>query len=243
MNVIICDDEPSDAKRIQDAVSCWSVQNKVQSALNLLVFQSGEDLLERIQGGLKADALFIDVQFHGEDSGIRVAKRIRQQDPCLPVVLIANYGEYVYEGYTVNALRYLRKPATQSDIDECMSIIWHHYRLSQQDAIVFETPSQTVRLPVDSILFIEPHGHMLDIRTTNPGEEYHIRMRLAEAKKILPNELFVQCHRSYIVNIQYVRRFTHHEIRMSSGDVVPIGSMYLSQFLLLFQSYYQGGRI
>ncbi len=241
MNVIICDDEPIYTQSIQNAISCWAVRNHAEQALNLLTFRSAEELLERIQSGLKADALFMDIQFRNEDNGIRITKRIHQQDPDLPVVLISNYGEYVYEGYTVNALRYLRKPVTQADIDECMDIIWHHWSLSQQDAILFETMSQTIRLPAGSILSFEAFGHNVQIKTTKPDEGYQIRMRLNEVSKLLPDKLFVQCHRSYIVNIQFVRRFTHHEVSLSNGDVIPIGRIFLPRFLDLFQRYYQGG--
>ena len=241
MNVMICDDEPIYTQSIHDAISRWAARNHAEQALTLLTFRSGEELLERIQNGLKADALFMDVQFRNEDNGIRITQQIHRLDPDLPVVLISNYGEYVYEGYTVSAFRYLRKPVTQADIDECMGIIWHHYCLSQQDAILFETLSQTIRLPAGSILSFEALGHTVRIKTTKPGEGYQIRMRLAEVLKRLPDELFVQCHRSYIVNIQFVRRFTHREVSLSSGDVIPVGRTYLPRFLDLFQRYYQGG--
>ena len=53
---------------------------------------------------------------------LQLAKLIRQTDEDVPIVFVTNYAEYVYQGYTVNALRYLKKPVLESDISPCLDI-------------------------------------------------------------------------------------------------------------------------
>lgn len=241
MNIVLCDDEPVYLETLRNAVSAWAQSRSAEHAVNILTYRSSEELLEQCEAGLEIHLLFMDIQFWHEEDGMQAVRRIHLHDPNLPVVFITNYGEYVYEGYTVNALRYLRKPAAQADIDECLDIVWHRYSLSQHNAILFQTQAETLRLQPDTILSAEALGHMTRIRTTDESGEYSIRMRFGEIMKLLPAGMFAQCHRSYIVNLLYVRRFTHRDILLSNGDLIPISRTYMPSFIQLFRSYYQGG--
>lgn len=241
VNIVICDDESVYIKSLDQLIRSWSVRHDAEHALTISSFRSGEELLEKHAEGYRIDVLFMDIQFPNEDSGLQVVREIRRREPALPVVFTTNYGEYVYEGYTVNAFRFLRKPLTQNSIDECMDILWHQYSLTQREAILFQTRSQTLCLPAGSILYLEAQGHTIRIRTTDATGVYTLRSRFSDIRKLLPTELFIQCHRSYDVNIQFVRRFTHSEILMSNGDLIPIGRTYVDGFVRLFHRYHQGG--
>lgn len=243
MNIALCDDETIYIQTIEHDIRLWSRANNVEHAITILPYRSGEELLERHAEGQRIDALFLDIQFPNEENGMYIVKEIHHRQPELPVVFITNYGEYVYEGYTVNALRFLRKPVVQADIDECMKILWHQYSLSQKDTILIEAPPQTLRLPSSSILYSEALGRTCRLRITDPAGEYCLRIRFRDIQQLLPTEIFVQCHRSYLVNIQYVRRFTRSDIYMSNGDRIPLSRKYSAAFLNLFQTYYQGGTV
>ena len=193
--------------------------------------------MERFEAGLRIDALFTDIQFQDEENGLRIVRNIHLRDPNLPVVFISDDGKYVYEGYAVNALRFLKKPVSQAEIDECMEIIWRRYSLSHQDTVLIETQSQALRLPADSILSVEALGHTVRIKTTDEVGEYTVRKRLQEMLALLPPGLFVRCHRSYIVNILYVRRFTRQELLLSNGDRIPVGRTFRSECRRLFLEY------
>lgn len=240
MNVVICDDESVYIQTLEKAIMSWARQKDLNHAVSIMSFSSGEELLESLQDGKTIDALFIDIQFRDEENGISIVKEIHKHSPNLPVAFITNYGEYVYEGYRVNALRFLRKPISQYEIDECMDIIWHQYQVSQKESILFRTQSQTLCYPAGFIMYIEALGHRIRIVTTDAYGEYTMRFRFSEAKRILPAETFSQCHRSFIVNIQFVRCFTNKSIFMSNGDTIPVGRIYAMDFVHTFQAYYQG---
>ena len=58
------------------------------------------------------DLLFLDIQIKGEMNGIELAHKIRQLGLDTVIVFCTNFPQYVYEGYTVNALRFLPKPVS-----------------------------------------------------------------------------------------------------------------------------------
>ena len=72
---------------------------------------------------------FFGYPIPGELSGMALAKKIRQHDQTVSIVFVTNYADYVYEGYVVNALRYLKKPICREDIYDCMEIAYRHFSL------------------------------------------------------------------------------------------------------------------
>lgn len=237
MNVIICDDEPACTQELRRAVLGWASGRRLEHAVNVTVFHSSEDLMERFEAGLRMDALFTGIQFQHEENGLRTVRSIHQRDPNLPVVFISNSGEYVYEGYAVSALRFLKKPVSQAEIDECMEIIWHRYSLSRRDSVLIETRAQTLRLPADSILSIEALGHNVQIKTTDEVGQYTLRKRFHEIQRLLPPDAFVRCHRSYIVHLRYVRRCTPQNVLLSNGDLIPVGRTFRAEFHRRFRAW------
>ena len=237
MNVIICDDEPACTQELRRAVLGWASGRRLEHAVNVTVFHSSEDLMERFEAGLRMDALFTGIQFQHEENGLRTVRSIHQRDPNLPVVFISNSGEYVYEGYAVSALRFLKKPVSQAEIDECMEIIWHRFGLSRRDSVLIETRAQTLRLPADSILSIEALGHNVQIKTTDEVGQYTLRKRFHEIQRLLPPDAFVRCHRSYIVHLRYVRRCTPQNVLLSNGDLIPVGRTFRAEFHRRFRAW------
>lgn len=242
MNVIICDDEKMFLVSIEQKVLQWAQKNGHTKGLVMHTFTSGEDLLEAWQHGLQVDALFLDIQIPGEMSGLAVAKEIHQSNEYIPIVFITSYGEYAEEGYVVNALRYLRKPVSERAIAECMDILWRRWELQHTDCVVIDLPTQVLRLPVKSILFIEVTGHYCIVQTADSNTVYKVKQSLEMIRNKLPRDLFVQCHRSFIVNLMYIRHIASGNITMADGTILQIGRLYQQQLMKLFRLYYLGGR-
>ncbi len=241
MNLIICDGELACTEALRQAVSAWAEAHKVGDAITVTVFHTGEELMEGFESGLQMDALFINLQFRNEGSGMRMIKYIRLLNPAVLIVFITGGNEDDYEGYAGDVLRFIRKPVSQADIHECMEIIWHQYCMVQHDFVIIETQTQVLRLPADSILYVEALGHMASIKTTDQIGEYTVRKPFHEVHTLLPPEYFARCHRSYIVNLHYARRFTRQEILLANGERIPVGRNYTSEISRLFQSFNQIG--
>ena len=125
MRVIICEDERCFQEALCNAIEEWKELTNHQD-VSCICFDSSEELLASWEGGLSAELLFLDIQIPGELSGMALAKKIRQHDQTVSIVFVTNYADYVYEGYVVSALRYLKKPVLREDIFDCMEIAYRH---------------------------------------------------------------------------------------------------------------------
>lgn len=241
MNIMICDDESMDVQLIQEKILQWARCTGHEPAIMFYPFSSSEDLLEEWEHGLPIDMLFLDIEIPGEMSGMELAKRIFEGDERIPIVFVTNYAEYACEGYRVNALRYIRKPILYEQVKECMDIAWRRWKLLLHDVIVFQAKSQVLRLPAHAILFVEASTHSVMIHTVDEAGKHELKQSLSRVVNGLPEQLFVQCHKSFVVNLMYVRRFCSGVITMSDGTRITIGRRYQREFVRKFRQYYLGG--
>lgn len=241
MNVILCDDEKLFLASIKQKIISWAQKNEHSGSIMVHTYTSSEDLLDAWEHGLQVDALFLDIQIPGELNGLALAKEIHRVNEYIPIVFITSYGEYAEEGYVVNALRYLRKPVSQQAISECMNILWRRWELQHTECIVVDMPTQVLRLPVNAILYVEVLGHYCIIKTSENEQGYRLRQPLENIRKKLPLHLFVQCHRSYIVNLMYIRHITNGGITMADSSILPIGKNFQHNLMKEFRNYYLEG--
>jgi len=241
MNIVICDDEEIFRTSLTNYIRIWAEKNNCLQAISCLSFSSSEDLLDKWNRGLPIDLLFLDIEIPGELSGMNAANRIFNTNPYIPIVFVTHYREFALEGYHVNALRYLTKPILQKDIEECMNIVWRQWSLAQNDTILIQTAAQTLVLPQRSIIYLQSHSHLINIVATNDPEFYQVRCNFKELLSSLPKALFVQCHRSYAINLMYIRKFQRSAVQMSDGKTIPVGRSFSDDFCEAFYRYCREG--
>lgn len=240
MRVVICEDDALYQESIREKVNLW-IQKTGHADTWITVFGSSEDLLERWRRNLKADILFLDIQFHHEMDGMELAQQIRTTDANVLIVFITNSEAYVYEGYTVSALRYLSKPVYYEDIALCLDIAYKHYALTVNDFFILAEPGRKLALSYAEILCFEAQSHYLHIFTAGAGEPVKMHCRLGDVLARVPRALFIPCHRSYIVNLAHVRGLKRSELLLSNGMILPVSKTYVNVLNSAFDSYYQGG--
>lgn len=238
MRVVICEDEASFRQSAADMVARWADVN-AHPEVSCSAFASSEDLLEQWKKGMAVDLLFLDIQIPGEMDGMALAQQIRAADQNVEIVFITNYEHYVYEGYTVSALRYLRKPVQSADVYACLDIAYRRRSLLSRNSILIDARDQKLVVQYAQIIYIEARLHYLHFRLTEAGQAPQLRAKLSDVAPRLSQELFVQCHRSYIVNLQHIRRFTKTAVFLSNAEQLPVSQSYFAGLSAAFNSYYR----
>lgn len=239
MRIAICDDDIVYLQSAQDFAMAWKEADLEKQISFIRTFRSTEDLLEEWEKGTIFDIIFLDIQIPGEMSGLDLARKIRESNEQVIIVFITNYSNFVYSGYEVNALRYLRKPFTAKQMEECLDIAFRRWRLIQDKVLTLDVNKEIIIIPHREILYIEVQGHYIKIMNVY-GNEYRVRNSISVIRNKLPDELFVLCHRSFIVNLMYVRKLTRTSITLINNVEVPIGIKQKANVENKFMAYYQG---
>lgn len=236
-NIAVCDDEKIYRDSIKEVITGWMRDHNRTDEVNISLYQSGEDLIEDWNRGKKFNLLFLDIEIPGEMNGINVARQFYAKDPYLSIVFVTNYSAFACAGYEVNALRYIMKPVTDERITECLDIVWGKIRvMSEHDIIVYEG-STVISLPIEDFMYAESKRHYLRVVTAQK-REYLYRCKLSDFLAKANSEIIVKCHRSFAVNIMYVKKIKKTEITMTDREIVPLGKSYENQFYSSFMQFH-----
>lgn len=208
-----------------EAVYCRELENAIRNSCDeetpeITCFPSGEAFLSSDWQAVQYEVIFLDIEL-SERNGMEVARILRQSGYGGMLVFTTNYEQYVYEGYEVEAFRYLRKPVREDDIRACMERIVQGV---QRKALTFSFNRKVYSIPYRDISYISSSGHYLTVHTRE--QEYQWKYLLKDLQFELP-EQFVRCHRSFVVNLDYMRKLDGKRMVLKTGEIIDVASSYL----------------
>ncbi|WP_020569956.1 LytR/AlgR family response regulator transcription factor [Neolewinella persica] len=100
-------------------------------------------------------------------------------------------------------------------------------KLNLTRTIIIEQGKLRIRIPVQNILFVRAE-HVYSRFFFQSDQQTLRRISLDKLLTKLPEEFFIRVHRSYFVNLTYVREWTSSKV-MIGEEVIPIGRTYKDQ--------------
>lgn len=224
MKIMICDDE----MYIRDTLK--QRLKEYYSSLDVLILSasSGEELLrlvERERGDVFC--IFLDIEMEGMD-GLETARRLRAEYPALPILLLTSHTELALEGYEVQAFRFLAKPLRQEKLVEALRAVEKSVRTAETHKLRVAAGDREIYVDCRDISYVKSENVYLNIVTTggeSSGTEHGrllMRGKLKELLTRLPEYIFCQIHRSYIVNLSHVASFDGRNVQMDTGESLPV---------------------
>ncbi|MCL2775462.1 MAG: LytTR family DNA-binding domain-containing protein [Oscillospiraceae bacterium] len=215
MNIAVCEDTLSDRDALCAYIQSYCGEHSYNAKIN--AYGTGEALLDAFSAGA-FNLIFLDIFMPGMN-GVETAKEIRETDRDCMLVFVTTSADFAMDGFLVQASGYVVKPISR----EKMAGAMHACRFE------FEKNSRTIEIPqgggcvsvsIADLLYTEVYG-----------KESVFHMKQGKIKSRLPLETvetrlggspFLRCHRSYIVNMNYVDDMRDEDFLMRNGDVVPI---------------------
>lgn len=91
--------------------------------------------------------------------------------------------------------------------------------------IVLRSPTRLLTLDLDKILYFEINNEELTVHYTDSTSET-VRIPLREIKEVLPEDQFLQVHRSYIVSLPGIYAVKNFEIELLNKRKIPVSKKY-----------------
>jgi len=215
MNIAVCEDNADEREAICAYMKAYCERNCFES--NLRVFNSGETLLSAFTPGA-FDLVFLDIFMPGLN-GVDTAKKIRETDPDCALIFTTVSNAHALDAFSVQALGYVTKPIESDRIEKALRLCRELFARSGR-LIEVKSEYQTIQIPARHIVYAEVYAkctvlHMINgdtVKTYTPLDEI-------EEKLGVP---FLRCHRSYLVNMKYVKDAQTDSFLMQNGDSVPL---------------------
>ena len=81
---------------------------------------------------------------------------------------------------------------------------------------------------IADLVYVKAEDHYLKLFLSN-GRDHLVRGKIKDIKQQLPPN-FIQCHRSYIVNANFIKQANRETLIMIGGDKVPLSRTYKDRF-------------
>lgn len=231
LRIAICDDDGSFLSQIHTKISAW---NPTVERLIIDTFDNGDSLIHT-HTRFPYDIIFLDIVMP-VFNGIDVASEIRKADVSVKIVFLTSSPEYAVDSYTVKANNYLLKPINDTKLHQCLNELSEELN-HKQKTLLIKCANAIHKISLNDIEYIEAQNkHTLFVLKNKQTLESIDSLYLHE-DKLLISDGFFKCHRSYIINTNYIASYTAKEIRMRSGYRIPISRTYHSDFEKAYFSY------
>jgi len=236
MRIAYCEDESAQAKLVQTMISKWAQSRN--TAAEVILFESAEEFLFKNEV-YPYDAVFLDIAMR-QMNGVELAYAIRKKDKKLPIAFLTADKTFAIEGYEVHAVRYLLKPITMEKLYGLLDeLLAESEAAADSPCITIEENGAVKRIAEDGICYIEVLGHYTQFHL-----EDHTDIRIKESLAAVTadlhrKELFIKCHRSYVVNLLYVEKISRTECTLSDGSTLPVSRSAYQELNDRFIQYYR----
>lgn len=220
MNIAYCEDEKIQKEILEELLCRWG-------KVDLVWYESAEQMLFECDGRYPFDLIILDIQMRNQN-GMELARQIRRADPQVPLLFLTATKEYVFEGYEVNALRYLIKPIQPSQLFAILDEI----QASTKRSILLNGN----RIDLNVLVYVEAEAHYCHLVFEDYRQKEKIGIR--ELKTML-DDSFVMIHRSYLVNIAKVDQIRREELSAGSFTL-PVARSQLKTVSEAFIEYNKG---
>lgn len=226
---LLVDDEPPALKVLE---------TYVQSLPNLELVATCRNALEamRVLNDTKVDLIVLDIKM----PMLLGTEFIRTLKNPPKVIFTTAHREFALEGFELEAVDYLLKPVSFERFLKAVFKIFNQAplfpgkypdgdtKIGSARFLYFRVDRKMVKVNFDDILFIESVKDYVRIVRQNQ-KPILVKQSIRSVADMLPENLFLRIHRSFIVAIEKMTAFTSQDVEIGT-HVLPVGKLYSSQF-------------
>ena len=213
IKVIIIDDEPLARSIVREYLEAYS---------DIQILAECGDGFEGVKAitAHEPDLIFLDIQM----PKINGFEMLELLDKMPSVIFTTAFDEYALKAFDIHAIDYLLKPFNKERFDKALTR-WRELQppvnntpalletLSENEQqpqrVVIKLNNKIKIIPFSDIIYIEAAEDYVFIHTAEGRFMKHKTMTFFE--QALDKNVYVRCHRSFIVNVQLINRLEVYE--------------------------------
>lgn len=222
----------------------------------ITIVGEGENALEALKlvEELRVDLIFLDIKMP-KISGMELARILMDRKNCPGIVFVTAYDQFALEAFQVNAIDYLLKPIDRKELARIMEKKVYSLRESVEEEeekmekllnymdrnrdeglnkLTVHHKDRMIPLNFKDIIYISVEDKNTIVRTGD--NKYFINSTLNDIYEKLDSRKFFRCHKSFIVNLDYISSIepwfnATFNLRMKHIDeVIPLSRSHAKEF-------------
>lgn len=235
INIAICDDNMEELEAISTFVS-KNIED-LNIPFKIISFNEGQDLIEHISYSKNIfDIIFLDIYMKASN-GIDIARQVRKFDKECRIIFITSSKDHAVDSYDVRAIYYILKPINEEKLSNAIKLAIESLN-KENKQIIIKNKKGTYKIFYKDILYAESKARIVNIYLQS-GEVISFYSKLEDFFQSLQDERFLKCHKSFIVNMDYILKIENTyifignniNIHISSNNVAEIREKYFNYLL------------
>ena len=215
LTIAICDDNENQIKEMRRLLAEWSADKPF--ALDIDEYISAESFLFSYPDK-PCDLILLDIEMD-RLNGMELAKHLRSNGDMLPIV-------------------FMLKPVAKEKLFAVLDK-YVEKRSVKADELIIETTNGATHISADRITYIEAFGRKTAVHLSDD----RIIDCMVSISRFFAMRLngFVSPHRSYIVNLRFMRSIGKTEIALDNGTIIPLSRRLYKDVNEKFIQFYTKG--
>lgn len=185
----------------------------------------------------QVDLMFLDIEMPLVN-GVAFLKTLTAPPK---VIFTTAYAEYAVQGFELNAVDYLLKPFSYQRFTQAVEKARQLISIANTPAqetreekyLLLKEKEGLIKVAYEDVLYIEGSRDYMKIFTTS--RQYLVHLTMKKLEEMLPPELFVRTHKSYIVSLRSIKIMKVNELVLMNQQTIPVSTNYKEQVLLRFK--------
>ncbi len=217
-NLVILDDDKKQCELLEKMV--LQSDDDAGKTYNIVTFDSREKLNTLLERGYQIDILLADIFLENDDkNGIDAARRVLEYNAGTQIIYITGFVEYCTDVYETEHIYFLRKPVEKDAFRKALAKACDNLYEQEKRTIVVNFAGKICRLKVYDIVYVESDKRKIFYHCKN--DVYETYDKISNIVPLLGGE-FVQCHKSYLVNMRYIKELKKDALVLNNGCEIMI---------------------
>ena len=228
MQCCICDDDIIGLKVIKRMFKDLTAQSYWQ----VKTFSSAKSLMNHLYKH-KPELLIMDVDLDGAN-GIELVREIHNRHPRLAVIFVSAHISFCSSVYEAEHIYFLPKPIDEGYFRKAIAKAQQKIESTQDQLLTVKKRNYITCIRYEDIIYIENKGRKVLIQTIDRQVEAY--MAIEQLSETLDNR-FVHCHKSYIVNMDFVKSKLRNVFILKDGLEIVISQSRRTKAKSAYLSY------
>lgn len=227
--IAICDDEKYTSGRIRKLISDFFHEKNIEMTISQ--FSNGEELLKYDN---QIDILFLDIQMN-KVNGLETARILRNRKFKGYLIFITILKEMVFQSFEVQPFDYLVKPIEKQTVTSTLERLLSSMKNARVPSLLIQKGYQNRIVSLDDIIFCEIIDRKVYLHLiTSDVIDYYDRIENLEKKL---DSRFFRCHRSFLVNLKYLKSYKNGIAYLEGGKEIPVSRLRNKEFSNVILQY------
>lgn len=227
LHIALCDDEECIHDIVGEMIKKYSKEKGCE--IKVTHFFSAKELLESKE---EIQILLLDIDMPQMD-GIEAATHLLENGRICKIIMLTGKQERFKEAFKIGAYRFVTKPVDSYELMDALEDTRRN--LIGYDKVQLKYGNISCWIFQYTIDYIEASGDYVKIYA---GEKkFESDRTLKSWKEQLDSRLFIECHKSYIVNLNSIKYVKNNVLLLESGREIPIARRRKNEVIQAFVEY------